>query len=230
MAEEPILPLALLANPTIRLTSLIGLLLVMLNIGVSVYVPLFLELARGMGAGAAGLVLIAPMISVVGGALIAGQYMRFVGRFKLPPLIGVSVAAVALWTLGQEIEVLSLIEIVLCLAAVGMGLGTGFPTVLVVTQNAVEPRDLGIATASHIFFRSLGGAIGVALFAAIILGMLHSRLGPGGGIGRLRRPDRYPASGRADARRPAPGRCGLRGLLQGRRRRGAGRPSAASPC
>ena len=54
MAEEPILPLALMANPTIRLTSLIGLLLVMLNIGVSVYVPLFLELARGMGAGRRG--------------------------------------------------------------------------------------------------------------------------------------------------------------------------------
>ncbi len=181
MADEPILPLALLANPTIRLSSLIGLLLVMLNIGVSVYVPLFLELARGMGAGTAGLVLIAPMISVVGGALIAGQYMRFIGRFKLPPLIGVSVAAVALWTLGQEIEVLSLVEIVLCLAAVGMGLGTGFPTVLVVAQNAVEPRDLGIATGSHIFFRSLGGAIGVAMFAAIILGILHARLVLAGG-------------------------------------------------
>jgi hypothetical protein len=170
-----------LANPAIRLTSLIGLLMVLLNIGVSVYVPLFLELARGMGAGAAGLVLIAPMISVVGGALIAGQYMRFVGRFKLPPLIGVSVTAIALWILGQEIEVLSLVEIVLCLAAVGMGLGTGFPTVLVVAQNAVEPRDLGIATGSHIFFRSLGGAIGVAMFAAIILGILHARLVLAGG-------------------------------------------------
>src|SRR5262249_5063150 len=144
--------------------------------GVTVYVPLFLEMTRGLQAEAAGLVLIAPMISVVGGALIAGQYMRFVGRFKLPPIIGVSVTAIALGVLGQGIEVLSLKAIVVCLAAAGLGLGTGFPTSLVVAQNAVAAPNLGIATASHVFFRSLGGAIGVALFGAIILGILRSRL------------------------------------------------------
>jgi EmrB/QacA subfamily drug resistance transporter len=181
VAEEPILPLALLMNPVIRMTSLIGLVLVMVNVGVSIYVPLFLELARGLTAEVAGLVLIAPMISVVAGALIAGQYMRFIGRYKWPPVIGASLAAVSLWIVGSEIEGLSLIEIVLCLATVGVGLGTGFPTVLVVTQNAVDPHDLGIATASHVFFRSLGGAIGVALFSAIILGILRSRLALSGG-------------------------------------------------
>jgi EmrB/QacA subfamily drug resistance transporter len=176
VAQEPILPISLLANPTMRMTSLIGLLLLMVNTGVTVYVPLFLELTRGLQAEAAGLVLIAPMISVVGGAIIAGQYMRFVGRFKLPPLIGISVTALALGVLGQGIEVLSLKAIVLCLAVAGLGLGTGFPTALVVVQNAVTPPNLGIATASHVFFRSLGGAIGVAMFGAIILGILRSRL------------------------------------------------------
>ncbi|HEX7198227.1 MAG TPA: MFS transporter, partial [Dongiaceae bacterium] len=57
----------------------------------------------------------------------------------------------------------------------------GFPTALVVCQNSVDPRDLGIATGGHVFFRSLGGAIGVALFSAIILGILHSRLHLAGG-------------------------------------------------
>jgi hypothetical protein len=53
----------------------------------------------------------------------------------------------------------------------------------VVCQNSVDPRDLGIATGGHVFFRSLGGAIGVALFSAIILGILHSRLHLGGTVG-----------------------------------------------
>jgi len=186
LIAEPILPLSLLLNPVVRMTSLLGLLLVMLSVSVSVYVPLFLELLRGMTPEASGLVLIAPMIGIVGGAIIAGQYMRIVGRYKVPPIIGVAVAAMALWSIGRGVESLSVDEIVLLLAAVGVGLGTGFPTVLVVTQNAVEPRDLGIATASHVFFRTLGGAIGVALFAAIILGILRSRLAlPGGLAGDL---------------------------------------------
>ena len=184
VAEEPILPLSLLANPSFRLTSVLGLTLVLLNTSVTVYVPLFLELTRGLTAETAGLVLIAPMISVVGGALIAGQYQRFVGRFKLPPMVGLTLSAIALWVLGQEIDSLSVIQIVLCLAVVGVGMGTGFPTALVVCQNSVDPRDLGIATGGHVFFRSLGGAIGVALFGAIILGILHSRLMlPGGEMG-----------------------------------------------
>ena len=183
VAEEPILPLSLLANPSFRLTSILGLTLVLLNTSVTVYVPLFLELTRGLTAETAGLVLIAPMISTVGGALIAGQYQRFTGRFKLPPLIGLGLSAAALWLLGQEIEVLSLIQIVACLAVIGLGMGTGFPTALVVCQNSVDPRDLGIATGGHVFFRSLGGAIGVALFSAIILGILHSRLHLGGTVG-----------------------------------------------
>ncbi len=185
VAEEPILPLALLTNPVIRMTSLIGLVLVMVNVGVSIYVPLFLELARGLTAEAAGLILIAPMISVVAGALIAGQYMRFIGRYKWPPVIGATLAAIALWIIGSGIGDLSLAEIVICLAVVGVGLGTGFPTVLVAAQNAVDPHDLGIATAGHVFFRSLGGAIGVALFSAIILGILRSRLALPGGMADL---------------------------------------------
>ncbi len=176
VAQEPLLPLNLLGNAVVRMTALIGLLLLMIYVSVSVYVPLFLELARGMRADAAGLVLIAPMISVVAGAIIAGQYMRFVGRYKLPPMVGTAVTTVALWTIAAGIETLSLTQIALLLAVVGVGLGTVFPTVLVACQNAVDPRDLGIATASHVFFRSLGGAIGVALFGAIILGFLRSAI------------------------------------------------------
>ena len=182
VAEEPVLPLSLLVNPVFRMTSLIGLLLLMISVSVSVYVPLFLELARGLTAEAAGLVLMVPMVSIVLGALVAGQYMRFVGRYKWPPAIGGTVATLALWIIGQRIETLSLAEVVVCLGAVGAGLGTGFPTVLVAAQNAVQARDLGIATASHVFFRSLGGAIGVALFSAVILGILRGRLSlPGTG-------------------------------------------------
>jgi hypothetical protein len=64
------------------------------------------------------------------------------------------------------------------------------PPMLVATQNAVSPRDLGIATASHAFFRSLGGAVGVALFSAVILGSIGGHLDMAAGFS--------PASGDLD--------------------------------
>jgi hypothetical protein len=176
IALEPVLPLSLMANPVVRMAALIGLLVVMINIGTGVYAPLFLQLDRGMSADGSGLVLIAPMVGIVVGALGSGQYMRFVGRYRWPPVLGTAAAAAGLWILGRGVEDLSLAGIVALLGIVGIGLGSAMPPMLVATQNAVDPRDLGIATASHTFFRSLGGAVGVALFGAIILGIMHGHV------------------------------------------------------
>ena len=180
VAREPVLPLYLLANPVVRNAALVGLLVVMVNISIGVYVPLFLQLQRGMTADMAGLVLIGPMIGTVGGAIVSGQYMRIIGRYKLPPLYGLAVSAAALIALALGVDRLPMTGIVVCLVLLGIGLGTAFPTIMVATQNAVDPADLGIATASHQFFRSLGGALGVALFGALILGMVRSHLAAAG--------------------------------------------------
>ena len=176
IAREPVLPLTLLANPVIRMTSILGFIIMLINIGATVYVPLFLEFARGMNASESGLVLIALMVGVVCGAVISGQYMRFTGRYKMPPLIGVSLAAFGLFYLGFDAASCSNAEIAAVLTIVGIGFGTGFPSMMVATQNAVAGGNLGIATANHAFFRSLGGAAGVSLFGAIIFSMLAAHL------------------------------------------------------
>ena len=178
IAREPVLPLSLLRDPVVRMAAAVMLLIMMVYVGATVYVPLFLELNLGLDANQSGLVLIAPMIGIVGGALISGQYMRFIGRYKLPPIVGGVFAVLALWMLGAGVGNLRVWEIVVWLGALGIGLGTSFPAMMVATQNAVRPSDLGIATASHAFFRSLGGAAGVSMFGAIILGVLASHVTP----------------------------------------------------
>jgi predicted MFS family arabinose efflux permease len=176
VAPEPVLPLTLFANPVIRMTSILGFVIMVINVGASVYVPLYLEFVRGMNAYDSGLVLIALMIGVVGGALISGQYMRFVGRYKAPPLFGVAAAAAGLFYLAYGAASRSNFEIVAVLTLVGIGVGTAFPAMMVATQNAAHGGNLGIATANHTFFRSLGGAAGVSLFGAIIFSMLASHI------------------------------------------------------
>jgi EmrB/QacA subfamily drug resistance transporter len=176
VAREPVLPLTLFANPVIRMTSLLGFTIMMINVGTSVYVPLYLEFARGMNAYYSGLVLIALMVGVVGGALISGQYMRFTGRYKAPPLFGVTASALGLFYLAYGADGRTDVEIVAVLTISGIGFGTAFPSMMVSTQNAAHGGNLGIATANHTFFRSLGGAAGVALFGAIIFSILAAHI------------------------------------------------------
>jgi hypothetical protein len=68
-------------------------------------------------------------------------------------------------------------EIIAVLTLCGIGLGTAFPSMMVSTQNAAVGGNMGIATANHSFFRSLGGAVGVSMFGAIIFSMLAAHLG-----------------------------------------------------
>jgi EmrB/QacA subfamily drug resistance transporter len=188
VAREPVLPLTVLAHPIVRTAALVGLLVLLVYTSASIYVPLYLQLSRGFSADQAGLLLIPLMASVVGGALITGQYMRFRGGYKKVPIAGALAASAALFALGLAGNALPTGAMVLCLLVTGAGLGTTMPALLVATQNAVAPGDLGVATAMHTFFRSLGGAIGVAVLGALILGVLATRgaaLAPAGGTGDL---------------------------------------------
>jgi EmrB/QacA subfamily drug resistance transporter len=175
-AREPVLPLSLFANPVIRMTSVLAFTVMVIYIGATVYVPLYLEFVRGMNASDSGLVLIALMVGVVGGALITGQFMRFTGRYKAPPLFGVTAAAIGLFYLAYGAAARTNVEIVIVLTVAGIGLGTAFPAMMVSTQNAAHGGNLGIATANHMFFRSLGGAAGVAFLGAIIFSVLAAHI------------------------------------------------------
>jgi MFS family permease len=108
--------------------------------------------------------------------------MVWTPHYKRGPIIGLLVAIVALVALAINATSVSFVWVEVLLAVAGVGLGTIFPVTTVGVQNAVEPHQLGTATASFNFFRSLGSAILVAVFGAIFLG----RLGLGGqSIGSL---------------------------------------------
>jgi EmrB/QacA subfamily drug resistance transporter len=196
VVTEPVLPLPLLGNPVIRLAALAGLLIMLVNVSVIVYLPLYLELCRGLSAGQAGVVLIPEMIGVVLGAIVSGQYMRLVGRYKLVPIAGAAIASLALALLGAAADRIGIIGVAGGLLAIGVGLGTTMPALLVATQNATTPGDLGTATAVHTFFRTLGGAVGIAALGAVLLGSLADHggaLAPGSDLAMLLAAAREPA-------------------------------------
>ncbi|CAO4165137.1 hypothetical protein AFFFEF_00489 [Methylorubrum extorquens] len=110
------------------------------------------------------------MVGTVAGATLSGRPMVYFRHYKRVPLalLTLSVGACAVLAFRGHGLPLWLIEILFVLLS--MGIGTVLPLSTIVVQNAVAPQQLGIATASMNFFRSLGGALIVAIFGTLVLG------------------------------------------------------------
>jgi EmrB/QacA subfamily drug resistance transporter len=173
-APEPFIPLTMLKEPVVFGIVLAGFFSIGTIIGLSIFIPLHVELVLGYSASAAGLALIAFMSGATLGSMAAGRLMVRIKRYKRVPVVAVPIAVSALLALAAFPATLSLGEVAALLALAGAGVGPMYPATTVIIQNAVLPHQFGIATGSLNFFRTLGGAIIVAIFAAIVLGGLHA--------------------------------------------------------
>ncbi|MFI5013046.1 MAG: MDR family MFS transporter [Hyphomicrobiales bacterium] len=174
LAAEPLVPLRVLANPVVRLAAIASGLGVGTNVGLTIYVPIYLQAEMQLSASQSGIALIPLMAGGVIGAMISGRTMARVRHYKRLPLAGLTVATLAMAALAILGTRLTLIPFVVILGLTALSLGTVFPVATVAIQNAVAHHDLGIATASMNFFRQLGGAILVAVYGAIVVGGANS--------------------------------------------------------
>lgn len=176
-AAEPILPPRLFAHPVIACANLISFMVAMAMFGGMVLLPVFLQLVIGVGAGNSGLLLIPLMGGSVVGAFTSGQRMRHSGRYKLLAVSGLAMSALA-FALLATMDATTRPSIAMAyMALLGTGIGMSMPVMLVAVQNAAEPRDIGSATASVAFFRSLGGSFGAAVLWSVLVAALAARLG-----------------------------------------------------
>ncbi len=175
-APEPILTPRLFRNPVYVMSSAISFLTAMGMIGAIVALPLYLQLAGGLGAGWAGLLMVPMTGGIVCGATLAGRLVAATGRYKRYPVIGLVASVLGFALLSGPAAQAGHLAVAGAMTVLGFGFGMVLPTMLVAIQNAVEGRDIGIATSSVSFFRSLGGAFGVALFQAVLAAGLDARL------------------------------------------------------
>jgi EmrB/QacA subfamily drug resistance transporter len=180
-AAEPILPPRLFADPVIRLASLISFTVAMAMFGGIVLLPVFLQLVSGVGAGHSGVLLIPLMGGTVVGAFTSGQLMRRTGRYKVFPLIGLAASTLAFVLLATMDAATPPRAAMAYMGLLGVGIGMSMPVMLVAVQNAAEPRDIGVATATVAFSRSLGGSFGAAILWSVLLSALERHLAAGGG-------------------------------------------------
>jgi EmrB/QacA subfamily drug resistance transporter len=167
-AQEPILPLELFKNRTFTLTSILGAVICAGMFGAIVMLPLYLQVVKGASATEAGLKLIPLMLGIVSTSIFSGKAISKSGKYKKFPVMGTTLMTVGILlmvTLTRETPFwqLSIFSIL-----VGAGLGLSMQTIVIALQNSVDFKDMGVATSSNTFFRSLGSVFGTALFGSIL--------------------------------------------------------------
>ena len=176
-APEPFIPPGMMREPVVGAIVIAGFFAIGTIIGLSIFMPLYMELVVGASASASGVVLIAFMGGATIGSLLAGRLLSRLDRYKRVPLAGLPLAITVLAVFAIWPERFSTLEVAVLLAIGGLGMGTMYPTTTVLIQNAVPPHQVGTATGTLNFFRQLGGALVVAVFGAIVLGGLDTHAG-----------------------------------------------------
>jgi EmrB/QacA subfamily drug resistance transporter len=171
-APEPFIPADILSNRVVAMGTATALLIMGCYIGITAYLPIYMELAFGLSASQSGLALIPFMSGTVVGAIIAGQFMARSTHYKRPAYVGLVFSVLGLAALGLAKVTPGLVIVEVLMAGLSIGLGTVFPITTVSIQNAVMPHQMGTATGVMNFFRSLGGALIVAGFGAVLFSQL----------------------------------------------------------
>jgi EmrB/QacA subfamily drug resistance transporter len=174
-AREPVIPLALFRNRVVSIAMIIGFLAGVAMFGAISFVPLFAQGALAATATQAGSFLTPLMLAWVSASIVGGRLLIRIGS---RPLVIAGLVALVIGFTGMSLMTLSTprIWLVMELIVIGIGLGLTMLTLLIAVQHAVPREQLGIATSLNQFFRSIGGAMGVALLGALMTAGLAANL------------------------------------------------------
>ena len=175
-AAEPVIPLGLFRNSVFSVSNSVGFIVGFVLFGAIIYIPLYLQTVHGASPTSSGL----QLLPLVGGMLItfiiSGRLVTRWGRYKIFPIVGTALMAVGLYLFSLLTPTTSLAVSSVYMVILGLGIGCVMQVLVVAVQNAVPQSQLGTATSSSTFFRSIGGAIGVAGFGAVFNNRLAANL------------------------------------------------------
>ena len=175
-APDPVLPLHLFRNRVFAVCSGLTFLSGVTLVGVLTFMPLFLQGVLGASATSSGLVISPMMIAVVVASNAGGRIATGSQRLRWPIVIGSALIVGGMYVLAQFTATTTWPEAIVGMVLVGVGIGLSITIVTVAVQNSSPPRDLGVATSSTQFFRSIGSTLSVAVFGTLIVTGIQSNL------------------------------------------------------
>ena len=173
---EPILPLRLFRGRVFSGGVALSFLLGGAMFGAIVFLPLFLQVATGATATNSGLLLLPLMAGLMTTSILSGRVIAKTGHYRRWPIAGMGIAAVGMYLLSTMEPDTTRVASSLYMLVVGVGLGMVMQVLVLAVQNAADFKDLGVATSSVNFFRSLGGSFGVSIFGVLFATLLDDKL------------------------------------------------------
>ena len=170
--EEALLPMRLFRNRTFAYGGISSVVIGMGMFGGMLMLPQYLQVVKGASPTVAGLELIPMTLGMMTGSIISGQTIARTGRYKIFPVTGTALLAVAMLLFHFVTATTPLWHVMLIMALMGLGLGGNMQPVILAVQNAVAPREIGVATSSVTFSRQMGGTLGTAVFLSILFSTL----------------------------------------------------------
>ncbi|UOY00882.1 MDR family MFS transporter [Blastococcus sp. PRF04-17] len=175
--DDAILPLRMFANRTFSVSAVSSIVLGAGMFGGILLLPQYLQVVHGSSPTVAGLQMLPLVLGIMTGAMSSGLTIARTGRYKVFPLVGVVFMVIALAALSFVVEAdTSVWTLVPFMVLLGLGLGFNMQPVILAVQNAVSPREIGVATSSVTFFRQMGGTIGTAAFLSIMFTRLGTEI------------------------------------------------------
>ncbi|WP_051944418.1 MDR family MFS transporter [Streptacidiphilus rugosus] len=175
-AAEPVLPLGLFRTPVFVVANAMGFLIGATMFGVIIYIPLYLQTVHAASPTSSGLQLLPLILGMLITFITSGRLVTARGRYKIFPIVGTAVMTFGVWLLSLLTPETSLAVSSAYMFVVGFGIGLVMQVLVVAVQNAVPREQLGAATSSTTFFRTIGGSFGVAALGAVFNRRLTANL------------------------------------------------------
>ncbi|MFH8804961.1 MDR family MFS transporter [Streptomyces sp. NPDC017936] len=166
-AAEPIVPLHIFRSRNFTLMSVIGFITGFVMFGATLFLPLYQQAVQGASATNSGLLLLPMLGAMLVTSMVAGRITTGSGRYKVFPIVGGALMIVGLYLMSTMDTGTSRFTSGVFMAVVGLGMGCLMQVTMLVAQNSVEMKDMGVASSSTTLFRTLGSSFGVAIMGAL---------------------------------------------------------------
>ncbi|MGW4731521.1 MDR family MFS transporter [Streptomyces shenzhenensis] len=166
-AAEPVLPLHIFRSRNFTLMSVIGFVTGFVMFGATLFLPLYQQSVQGASATNSGLLLLPMLGAMLVTSMVAGRVTTNSGRYKIFPIAGGVLMVAGLYLLSLMDTGTSRFTSGVYMAVLGLGMGCLMQITMLVAQNSVQMKDMGVASSSTTLFRTLGSSFGVAIMGAL---------------------------------------------------------------
>lgn len=175
-AAEPVMPLRLFRSDIFTVSTILSLLSGALMFGALIFLPEYQQIVRGYSATKSGLLLIPLVAGMLVAMIGSGRIISKIGKYRLFPIGGTLVTGFALWLFSHISIATNQIYVSIWMIILGLGVGSYMQVMTLAVQNSADRKDLGTATSTATFFRTIGSSFGAAVFGAILTSRLTYHL------------------------------------------------------